>query len=309
MNGSPEISRIFNEINQSYTQRQELLKSWGKINGDRNVVAYFCSFQQDDAMIVDSDRDILEELLAKMDHTKALDLILNSPGGEPLAAERIIQVCRAYCTQFRVVVPKLAKSAATMIAFGADTILLGETSELGPIDPQMRYIDQRGQIVARSADSILKGVDKILKQIQSLPGNSRIEGLLSLLPPVDQPFLEYCRIAQELSKDIAIRYLKTTTFQSLADKKISEDDSTDCIENRIKKFLMPEETFSHGRPITYLEAQRIGLKVELISKTDPLWDLLLKIYSRTNFVVQNSPQIIKLIESPENSFSASTNPR
>ena len=71
---------------------------------------------------------------------------------------------------------------------------------------------------------------------------------------------------------------------------------------------MPEETFSHGRPITFNEAKQIGLKVELLKKEDPKWELLLRIYSRTNFVVQNST-VIKLIENPENSFAASIPPR
>ncbi len=308
MNENPEIINIFNEVQQAFNLRKPLLKEWSDKNGGRNVIAFFSSFSHPGAMIQDQDRDYLEELLSKMDSTKGLDLILSSPGGYPLAAERIIQTCQSYSSDFRVVVPKLAKSAATMIAFGAKSILLGETSELGPVDPQINYKDQRGELVTRSAYAVVKGVEEILEKIKQSPMNSRIEGLLSLLPPIDQPFLEECKIAQELSKDIAIRYLKMTTFPSLKERKSSQSDNSDCIENKIKKFLMPEETFSHGRPITFNEAKQIGLKVELLKKEDPKWELLLRIYSRTNFVVQNST-VIKLIENPENSFAASIPPR
>ncbi len=305
---NPELISIFKEVNQDPSARKTLLKEWSEVNEGRNVITYFSSFTVPGAMIQDQDRDLIEELLSKMNTNKGLDLIINSPGGLRLAAERIIQICRVYSSDFRVIVPKLAKSAATMIAFGANKILLGETSESGPVDPQMTYKDQRGELVTRSAYAIVKGVREVLEEIKTAPQGSRIEGLLSMLPPIDQPFLEECKIAQELSKDIAIRYLKITTFPTLKERKDGFADTSECIENKIKKFLMPEETFSHGRPITFQEAQQIGLKVELIAKTDPRWDLLLKIYTRTNFVVQNS-QTIKLIESPDYNFALSTPPR
>lgn len=306
---NPEIIRILNEVNQVHTLRQQLLQDWSKANDNRNVITYFSSFQHPGAMIDDRDRDIIESILQKLDHTKGLDLIINSPGGRPLSAERIINVCRAYSKGFRVVVPKLAKSAATMIAFGADLILLGESSELGPVDPQIGYIDQKGEIVIRSAHSIIKGVEEILARIAAVAPNQRVEGLLSLLPPVDQPFLEDCKIAQKLSEDIAIRYLKMTTFKDLPERsndKKPEDKAS--IEEKIAIFLNPEKTFSHGRPIMYKEAKDIGLNVELLKKEDARWNLLLQIYTRSDFVVSNS-NLIKLIESPVNSFSASAPPQ
>ena len=136
-NQNSEIISILNEVNQNYPVRQELLKLWSKLNGERNVITYFSSFQHPAAMIDDRDRDTIEGILQGMDNSKELDLIINSPGGRPLSAERIINVCRTYSKGFRVIVPKLAKSAATMVAFGADLIILGESSELGPVDPQI----------------------------------------------------------------------------------------------------------------------------------------------------------------------------
>lgn len=302
---NPEIIKILNEVQQGHTQRQHLLKSWSELNDKRNVITYFTSFQHPAAMIDDRDRDIIESILQKLDPTKGLDLIINSPGGKPLSAERIINVCKAYSKGFRVVVPKLAKSAATMIAFGAGLILLGESSELGPVDPQIGYIDQKGEFVIRSAHSIIKGVNDILARIAAVAPNQRVEGLLSLLPPVDQPFLEECKIAQKLSADIAIRYLKMTTFKDLPEKIIDKKpEDKISIEEKIGIFLNPEKTFSHGRPIMYKEAKEIGLNVEQIKKEDKRWELLLQIYTRSDFVVSNSPAI-KLIESQVNSFSAS----
>ena len=68
-----------------------------------------------------------------------LVLMINSPGGDPLAAERIVNICRKHSAkdQYVAIVPKMAKSAATVICMGSREILMGETSELGPIDPQV----------------------------------------------------------------------------------------------------------------------------------------------------------------------------
>ena len=77
---------------------------------------------------------MLESVL-EVEHTSGrLVLIVNSPGGQALAAERIVNVCRAYSAgDFEVVVPHMAKSAATMICFGANRIHMSKTAQLGPV--------------------------------------------------------------------------------------------------------------------------------------------------------------------------------
>ena len=58
----------------------------------------------------------------------------------------------------------------------------------------------------------------------------------------------------------------------------------------------------------YKEAKSIGLNVDLLKKDDERWSLLLQIYTRSNFVVSSSGAV-KIIESPQNSFSASAPPQ
>lgn len=304
----PVIMEVLNEVRQTYNLRKNLLGEWSKLR-NRNVITFFTSFTHPAGMINNQDRDIIEDMLSKMDYGKGLDLIINSPGGLPLAAERIINVCRSYSSNFQVIIPKMAKSAATMIAFGADEILMGETAELGPIDPQIVYTDQRGQAVIRSAYAITNGVEKILGSISTTSG--RIEGLLSLLPPIDQPFLEEVKRSQKLSEDIATKWLAKTTFSGLPEyEKIENtEEKKEWIKKRIELFINPKATSSHGRPITYKSAKEAGLKVSKIKKEDSLWSLLLKIYTRSDFVVSNpNISIVKLIESPTHSFSASASP-
>ena len=64
-------------------------------------------------------------------------LVLRSDGGSIPAAYLIAKLCRERSPKgFEVVVPREAKSAATLLCCGADRIHMGGLSELGPIDPQ-----------------------------------------------------------------------------------------------------------------------------------------------------------------------------
>lgn len=72
------------------------------------------------------------------DQRKDILLIIDSPGGRIEPAYLISKTLkRIAAKKFSVVVPRRAKSAATLISLGADEIHMGMISQLGPIDPQV----------------------------------------------------------------------------------------------------------------------------------------------------------------------------
>ena len=77
-------------------------------------------------------------MLRSLDLAAGLAVMINSPGGSGLAAERIINVLRSYSGtgEYWAIDPAKAKSAATMVCLGASKIVMGSVSELGPVDPQ-----------------------------------------------------------------------------------------------------------------------------------------------------------------------------
>ncbi len=75
--------------------------------------------------------------LAKLNGKQDILLVLQSPGGFIEFAFWIAKVIRGKCKDLDVLVPELAKSAATLIALAADKISLSPLGELGPLDPQM----------------------------------------------------------------------------------------------------------------------------------------------------------------------------
>lgn len=66
-----------------------------------------------------------------------IDFIINSPGGSPADAYRIIRTLRNNFEKVNVIVPFWAKSAATLLSLGATQIIMDEYGEFGPLDIQI----------------------------------------------------------------------------------------------------------------------------------------------------------------------------
>lgn len=75
-------------------------------------------------------------------HSKAI-LMLSSVGGDPHAGYRIARALgHHYQDGFSVMIPGLCKSAGTLICLGAKELIMGDRSELGPLDVQIRKKDE-----------------------------------------------------------------------------------------------------------------------------------------------------------------------
>jgi hypothetical protein len=92
----------------------------------------------DEGRMVKSDADHIYSAATSFEERKPLLLILYSTGGVVDSAYLIGKLCREYSNEkLVIVVPRQAKSAATLICCAADEIHMGSLSELGPIDPQI----------------------------------------------------------------------------------------------------------------------------------------------------------------------------
>ena len=86
-------------------------------------------------------------------------LMLTTLGGFPSDAYRIARMMQLISDQFILCIPNMCKSAGTLIALGAHQIMMGDISEIGPLDVQLTQRDEIGQLrsgmVVRTA---LKGL-------------------------------------------------------------------------------------------------------------------------------------------------------
>ncbi len=150
----PHQSPLYHAQHTNQYQRQQLIRAYETKTDSRLIVALD---------IIDSNTvTSLEEHLFGIDPSGDLHLLLGSPGGSAEQAIRAVRSLQSRCRRLAVVIPDIAKSAATLLALGADEIRLGPTSDLGPVDPQM-FIGNRWI----QAKSILKAIEQAEDAIRS----------------------------------------------------------------------------------------------------------------------------------------------
>ena len=77
------------------------------------------------------------DLLEQVGVTERVSLILHTDGGQTLVAWRLVNLLKMFCDELEVVVPSKALSAGTLMAIGADRIIMTKQAALGPIDPSV----------------------------------------------------------------------------------------------------------------------------------------------------------------------------
>jgi len=106
-------------------------------NRGSKVIAYLTSDRKGpvNARIAMDIIPVVSRQLRQIGKTEKIDLFLYSTGGDTMVPWRLVSMIREYCDKFSVLIPYKAHSAATMIALGADEIVMTDLSELSPIDP------------------------------------------------------------------------------------------------------------------------------------------------------------------------------
>jgi hypothetical protein len=246
----------------------------------RNLIVYESFFSHPAGIIDEPDDGWIERLLTSVDLTRyegTLDLFINSPGGNPTTAEKIILTCRSYCDSFRVIVPSSAMSAATLIAMGSDSIVMTPTAEIGPIDPQMRMQTPQGPISRSAAAWVDAYRDLVNKMQQAIVGNQPPHPYAEMLRKLDPSWIQVCLKARQLAEKIAADYLR---------KHMLNGRTPDEVQAVVKHFLTEGEEFAHGRAIRSEKAREYGLAVETIEQGAPLWAAVVTLHARCEHYVQ-----------------------
>lgn len=293
INGKNIHKQILSEIKQDQSTRKKYIIAVEKLLEGRPLVSFFTSFNYP-VSIDDSDCDMLQSILQTLDTSKGLALMISTPGGDGLAAERIVNTCRAYSGtgDYWAIVPGKAKSAGTIVAMGASKIIMAPSSELGPVDPQIFRVEN-GQKKVFSAHSLVTGYDRLFNEATA--ANGRLEPYLQQLSNYDDREINVYRSLITLSENISVKVLSTGMMSG---------KPTEKIKKAIEIFLNPVAgTHSHGRPIYANEAKTCNLGIHLLNVNEPLWERLYELYIRTEMFV--SMQTCKVVESREEAFYVS----
>lgn len=268
----------------NWDRRRRILRKLETVDGNRSVAVYFC---RPEMSISQADILPFSSMLTSVGVVQNLDLVVVSNGGDGITAEKMLDLCRKHCTGlFRVVVPLYAKSAATLLALGADEIVMGETSELGPIDAQI-FIIQDNSPQQVSADHMLRAKESCVKDLashdQAVVQAAQIQ--LSLLSPA---FLQQCDDLMNFGRDFAAKQLKAHMFK----QEFNADSGAwgPKIDKIVQNLAASSNRLSHGRMITagdiVADADLQALKVKSLDNSSEYWTLLSEFLLRSEIVAQ-----------------------
>ncbi len=138
----PPITKtpLYQAIHAARYQRQALIREIEVLSGNK-LICYIAGIS---APVDREDVVCFVDLLHNITCGQNVDLMLHTGGGDIDAAEKLMAMIRKKVStgQVRVIVPDYAKSAGTLMALGADRIIMSDSSELGPIDPQVIRADR-----------------------------------------------------------------------------------------------------------------------------------------------------------------------
>jgi hypothetical protein len=139
---------------------------------------------------------LLEELIHDADPNQDLHLMLNSPGGDGETAVRMARSAQERCRELTVIVPDQAKSAGTLLTLGSHHIMMGPTSDLGPVDPQLQL--KPGNLVA--AKDIIAAVDDAAARVSQNPNSYPL--FASMMSDLNVIILQQAKSALARTEDL-----------------------------------------------------------------------------------------------------------
>ncbi|ODA41975.1 ATP-dependent Clp protease proteolytic subunit [Desulfosporosinus sp. BG] len=222
------------------------------------VLVYFSYTPLDDTIIIP-----LYKQLKEMGHTKKIDLILHSYGGAVDTPYKVVTLIREFCDEFAVIVPFVAKSAASMLVLGADEVVMGPISELGPIDPLVTHPVYKDILIP------VQAVWHCLDYLQrSVINCSDLEVASFMVTPLLNKLDPWLIGDYEKTIKASRQYAET-----LLSSYMLKDDTERVLS---VTQALTEGYFSHGYPIGRREARELGLKVT--EANGELWDVIWKLY-------------------------------
>jgi len=295
LQNDPIYSRVLNERTGAAI-RQDLIKTLQNKKTNTKIITYISKYGHPAAMINPDDTKPIDDLLRSIGETENLELIIHSSGGLPENAKKIVKMCRAYCKNFTIIVPDAAKSAATIIALGADKIIMGNASELGPIDPQFLIPLPTPQGIIqqiRPAWTIVKGFEETIKDAVDENGKIKVS-YIPILNNIDISLVEEAKAAMKNAKRIAEEFLKNGMLKN--DKEKAEKTAEDL--------AFAEKYTLHAHLIDWQEARDLlgDANITHLEPNNDEWRLYWEIYVRSAGFLEN-PVLVKLFESENNSIN------
>ena len=257
--GSSQATKtpLFQANSANRYQRQTIINQI-QTRTERQLICYVsgtqCQIDMDDTMPF---VDLLHNVPSGID----VDLLLHTVGGSVDAAEKMIWMVRKMIDPptLRIIVPDFAKSAGTVMVLGADSVVMSDMSELGPIDPQIHLSD--GWLPVQS---YLDAFETHAETLKKEPNDIAAQIMLGKLDPTIK---ELCKAANERARKSAESLLKHGMFREGGNWSKTAAELLDTTR-----------WLSHSQMISWEDAQDIGLVVEYLDYRSELWQGFWQLY-------------------------------
>lgn len=232
-----------------FNETQKIIRKVSELTG-RKMIFYWTSSRGN---VCDNDVIALYELIEKIGNSQKAGIFIKSRGGDVEAALRIANLLRENCSDLVAYLPLECASAATMVCLGANEIHMGPMAHLSAIDSSLRHnlspIDETdNRRVSVSQDELSRLISLWDKSSKDHHGNPYSEIFKYVHPLVIG--------AIDRSSSLSIRICQEILSYHI-------DDIDKC--ERISRHLNSEFP-SHSYPITFREAEKIGLNVKRLGK-------------------------------------------
>lgn len=288
------IDRHFSFQDLNAERKAQLLRI-AQLREGRDLLVYASDFNKvGQAPIAISYDDLLpiSDQLANLSG-RAIDVILETPGGSAEIAEDIVKLLRDKYDNVAFIVPGMAKSAGTILVLAGDEILLDSASSLGPIDAQ---IQSEGKTF--SADAFLKGLDKIKEEVETT--NSLNRAYIPILQRISPGEIQHAENALAFAMVLVTNWLRDYKFKTWTNHSsnglpvTSEERETRAAEIA-GELCDHSKWLTHGRSIKLKDLEEIGLRITNYGANPSLADAI----RRYHVLLQmsfNTTAIYKLFE-------------
>ena len=266
-------SPLYEAQNAPRYERQALIQDYETTYNARLVVLIDLLFPESITLF--------EETLYGANTDEDLHMLLATPGGDGETAIRLVRQAQSRCRNLTVIVPDQAKSAGTLLALGANEILMSATSDLGPVDPQLRLRD--GTFAA--GKTIISAVEDAEERIEESPATFPLH--VALLENVTALDVQEAREGIARSEDQVIEALSSNGERM-------PEQVTELAELLREPLINRPQ--SHGAIISAADAVALGLPVRDIDPGDPQWQAIWRLWTR--YVAFGQPAIgVRVYES------------
>lgn len=241
----------------SRDERVALIRALEEARGGTHVISYVTSTRNGlEVQIAMDVVPLIYEHLVRIGSPKdetRIDLLIHSNGGDGIVPWRLVNLIREYSSHFAVLVPHRAYSAATVMALGADEVVMHPMGTLGPTDPTVANPfnpkDSNGQAIGISVEDVVSYLALVKEEVGIRHEDELVQAFVALTNQIHPLALGNVKRSTAQSQMMGEKLLRLRS-----ELPLNQHEMTEVIHK------LTSQLYYHGHPINRREAREdLGL--------------------------------------------------